>query len=393
MNNKANSNNRRTRIIMLIVFVAVLAVPIISWPFVKGHVNTENQENRSFAEFPEISLENAWNITSGIDDWFNDRIPYKNQAMNLTSAIKLETEARKPLASYLSDTRVIVGRDDWLFYNGTEGESTIPDYMGGNLYTEKELKTLAEGYQKVADQYREMGSEVILFVPPNKEQVYSEFMPEVLGEITANSRMDQFISYMKEHVDFPVIYAKEDLLKAKDAGYQVYFKYDSHWNYLGAFLGTQLIAKEILGTKDTLEEHTIGQYLDFEGEPVTADRDLARMLGLGPKYTEDFNPAVMDYKMEVYEHLGFWVNEEQVTYMIWESIAENDLDVLMFHDSFAYYMDEIMGRDYKRLALLEDAEYVKQYVESQHPDYVILEIAERKQDVLDSVWQELLLHE
>ena len=65
----------------------------------------------------------------------------------------------------------------------------------------------------------------------------------------------------------------------------------------------------------------------------------------------------------------------------------------MFHDSFAYYMDEIMGRDYKRFALLEEAEYVKQYVESQHPDYVILEIAERKQDVLDSVWQELLLHE
>ena len=393
MEEKAAVKNRRMRTIMLIVFVAVLVVPIASWPFVKDHVNTENQENRSFAEFPEISLENAWNITSGIDDWFNDRIPYKNQVMDLTSSIKLAMGADSPLVSYYSDTHVIVGKDDWLFYNGTEGESTIPDYMGGNLYTEEELEEMASGYQKVADQYREMGTQLILFVPPNKEQVYPEFMPDVLGEITDYSRMDQFIDYMKEHVDFPVIYAKEDLLSAKNDGYQVYFKYDSHWNYLGAFLGTQLLAEEILGTRDTLEEHTIGPYLDFEGEPVPADRDLARMLGLGPKYTEPYNPAVTDYKTDIYEYLGYWTNEEDATYMVWQSFADNDVTVLMYHDSFAYYMDEIMGRDYKAFVMLEQPKFVKQFVLESKPEYCVLEIAERKKETLDTVWQELLLHE
>ncbi len=353
MKTMKSDTTAKQRIVMLVIFVALLAVPILSWSFVRNYVNTENMENRSFAEFPEISLENAWNITAGIDDWFNDRIPYKNQVMNLTSTIKLATGAKSPLVSYYSDTRVIIGKDDWLFYNGTEGESTIPDYIGGNLYTEEELKTLAAGYQKVADQYKEVGTKLILFIPPNKEQVYPELMPDSLGEITEYSRMDQFVDYMKSHVDFPVIYAKDTLRAAREEGYPVYFKYDSHWNYLGAFLGTQLIAEEILGESDTLDEHIIGQCLDFEGNPIKADRDLARMLGLGPKYSESENPAVLDYKTDVYEHMGYWVNEEGATYMIWISLADNDLSVMMYHDSFAYYMDEIMGRDYKNFVMLE----------------------------------------
>lgn len=385
---------RNTRIILLIIFVAMLALPVATWPIVRNFVNTENQENRKYAELPEFSIKNAQNITSGLEAWFNDRVPYKNQVANLTSELKLVFNSQSSWLNYYSGSRVIVGKDDdWLYYNGTEGESTIEDYMGGNLYTEEELEELAAGYQKLADQYETVGTKLILFIPPNKEQVYPEFMPESLGEITDYSRMDQFVAYMREHVDFPVIYAKDALLAAKEEGYRVFLKYDSHWNYLGAFIGTQLLSQAILGESETLSEHQIVQLLDADGEPVPEDRDLARMLGLGERYTEYENLTVLDYKVDVYSHMGYWYGPDNATYINWKSYAPDQSSVLLFHDSFAYNMEEFMSRDYGDLMLLEEPKYARQYVLDTPPDYAVLEIVERKKETLDTVWQELLLYE
>ena len=74
--------------VMCLIFLLALIVPTISWLAVKNLVNTENREKREYAGFPELSAANYKNIPSGLEAWFNDRLPYKNQLVALNAEIK-----------------------------------------------------------------------------------------------------------------------------------------------------------------------------------------------------------------------------------------------------------------------------------------------------------------
>lgn len=388
------NEKKHTRILMLVVFVVLLSAPLLTWPIMRNVVDTTNYENRNFAEFPELSLENLWNVTSEFDDWFSDRVPYKNQVRHLSSEIRLAMNEHSSWLDYFGNTLVIAGKDDWLFYNGTKAmdESTVEDFVGGNLYTDEELQELSAGYQELSDQYEEKGMQFILFIPPNKEQVYPELMPDSLGIITEYSRMDQFVDYMHEHTTVNVVYAKDALLDAKEQGFRLYQKYDSHWNYLGSFVGCELLRQEILGESFPLAGREIGQMLDENGDPVPEDRDLALMLNLGEKYTEYENLAVKDYFEDRAYAVGAWTNWDNVDYVNYKNAdTGNDLRLLMLRDSFSFKMEPYLARDYAEIMLLSDTKYARQYVIDTPPDVVVMEIVERKSGFLEKAWKEMLL--
>ncbi len=391
---KETVDKKKTRIAITVIFFLLLALPLGTWPIMHNFVDTENYENRVWAEFPEISGDNVWNITKGIDDWFSDRIPYKNPVMNLQSQIKTAMSDQMSWLDYFTGSPVIVGKDDWLFYNGKSavGESSLPDYMGSSLYQETELMELADGYQQLKDQYQAQGIRLILFIPPNKEQIYPELMPDNLGPITEYSRMDQFVDYMHENTDVEVIYAKDALLEAKEQGYRVFQIYDSHWNYLGSFVGAQLLRQAILGEKDTLSEHEIGQMYGADGSGVPEDRDLAIMMNLGADYTELQNLAVKDYFEDRPFNIGAWKNWDDVDYINYVSdYTGNQIRMLMLRDSFSYKMEPYMGRDYANIMFLSDTKYARQYVIDTPPDIVVIEIVERKKEFLENAWKEMML--
>ena len=385
---------KKTRIAITVIFFLMLALPLATWPIMRNYVDTENYENRVWAAFPEISGDNVWNITKGIDDWFSDRIPYKNPVTNLQSEIKTAFSGQMSWLDYFTGTPVIAGKEKWLFYNGRSnvGESSLPDYMGSNLYKELELEELAGGYQQLADQYAAQGIRFILFIPPNKEQIYPELMPDQLGPITDYSRTDQLVDYFREHTDIEVIYAKDALMEAKEEGYRVYQKYDSHWNYLGSFVGAQLLRQAILGDHETLSEHEIGQMYAADGSGVPEDRDLAIMLNLGTDYVELENLVVKDYREDRPFNLGAWKNEEGVDYINYKSFyTGNDIRMLMLRDSFSYKMEPYMARDYSDIMFLSDTKYARQYVIDTPPDIVVFEIVERKSGFLEDAWKEMML--
>ena len=64
---------------------------------------------------------------------------------------------------------------------------------------------------------------------------------QVIGWVPA----DQLVDYLKEHTTVRVLYAKDELIAHKSPDYNLYYKYDSHWNTVAAFIGAQMIRREL----------------------------------------------------------------------------------------------------------------------------------------------------
>ena len=371
--------------IMCLLFLAALIVPTISWLFVRNLVGSENREKREYAEFPELSAENYENITSGFEAWFNDRLPYKNQLTSMNAELKKQTKLESNWMDYIGGLGVIFGKDGWLFHNGNTAESTINDYIGNNLYTEARLRELADGYQRLSDQYKAMGSDFILLIPTNKEQVYPEFMPDELIPVSAVSRTDQLVAYLKEHTDVRVIYTKEALQKAKSQDYLLFYKYDSHWNTVGGYVGSQLVRRELTGEYTDISDVTV-----FFNEKERPPRDLADFYGLGPEYDEHGSWDVKDYKPEVTGHFTTENPSAEAEFMQFESTASDKRELLIIKDSFVFNMIGTLARDFSYLTMISDSALAKEYVEKNHPPVVILEIVERQFYRAEHQWEELL---
>lgn len=381
---KNKPEKRKPVLVFFIFLVALLALPV-SFPFLKGYVDAASYENRTLASFPALTgIRQLGSYTAAVEQYLNDHLPYKNQLVGINARLRTALKLDQTVVHYLSGGQVIYGKDDWLFYNGTYPESTLNDYLCNNLYTEEELKEIADGYTALNEKYKAEGITFLLFIPPNKEQVYSEFMPDTLVPQQPVSRTDQLTEYLSEHTEVPVVYAKKELIHEKENGFQVFYKYDTHWNKLGGFVGTQLINRELKGEGRTLSEVNV-QTVDG-----AVPNDLAGVLGLATTLVEPKDLVVEDYCPEGEIRITSDNTQPLGEFISFASNSENPGKLLMIRDSFSVNMMDYLPYDYAETAFITDSAQAKDYIEQNHPEYVVLEVVERQSFRAELQWRELL---
>lgn|GEM_PF-5871751 len=79
-------------------------------------------------------------------------------------------------------------QDDWLFYANTSDGDPISCYQGTNLFSEEDLKNIVQNCINQRDFLEVQGKEFAIFIAPNKERVYSEYMQDKYGEPAENYR-------------------------------------------------------------------------------------------------------------------------------------------------------------------------------------------------------------
>ena len=122
------------------------------------------------------------------------------------------------------------------------------DYYGEVRFDEDELKAMADGINKAADFYAARGAKYMIIIAPNKEGIYAEYMPERMQKARSSdkSRADVAIEYLKKHTKAVFVPLKEPILTAKNRFPQrLYFKKDTHWNNIGAYVGIEAIARAL----------------------------------------------------------------------------------------------------------------------------------------------------
>ncbi|MBQ8409274.1 MAG: hypothetical protein IJY39_10475 [Clostridia bacterium] len=266
------------------------------------------------------------------------------------------TEYRTNLSNKLYDTsyfppiyrgsQVTEGRNQWLFYRPNDSEAY---YMGTNLADEATLLQYASILQQLNNICKEKGITLQICVWPNKDQVYPEYMP-TMTVATEYKRMERIVDYISKNTDVKMIYPINELLAAKPY-FDMYLKYDTHWNCAGGFVGYQAMLKSLGLETTSIHDCPVYEYTGTETQnkdPYYTQvwGDMISIGGLNKNdYTIDHNYYIK-YRPQVVVDTRVGGNGAGDTRHSTSSNAPNDLNFVMLADSFRVMQLGYLEKDF-----------------------------------------------
>jgi len=335
-------------------------------------------EKRRLAERPAIPVntETLIGYPRQFDKFFDDHFPFRTLLIQGKNYLSIKISKKS------DQHHVLMGREGWLFYTR---EKLLQDFTGRAPFTDEKL----EGFRRLVEAKRNWlaarGIGYIFVIPPNKQTVYPEYMPERFSRARGRTRMDQLVAYMQAHSDVTMVDLRPSLLAAKSR-YRLYFRNDTHWNDIGALIGygeimraAGRVLKQDFPAVRTLQDYTVSRKTRRGG-------DLAAMLGLSAHFSEDAfiltfrgEEEACAERQELPNYLGrSWEPFKDPFVMICPRARGT---MLVFRDSFMTkmvpYLSEHFGRSVYVSRFNYDGDVFKAAVEKEQPDIVIDECGER----------------
>ena len=362
--------------LLIIVFLLIIFVPpLFTGVYLKY---SKNNENRSLAEFPIFEETGIKKFPSSFEEWWNDHLPFKNELTTFNSYIRVK------LLNTTSNRTVILGKGEWLFYNNyTADDNPINDILGYNMYTKEQMDKIADNISIANETLKEKDIEFYVFIPPNKETIYKDYLPNYLIEESVDKTSTEILYEYLISKNLNVLYPKQELLEASE-NFQTYYTYDTHWNKLGGYVGFSALCKKLQIDLPPISNKNI---MDATTYPVI---DLANLLAMEKMVEQELEKTV---KIE-------GMDKQLVDKKIYDSGEEayfttpfpehpnppHDKTVLIIHDSYYKSMIEYfplvftktiaVHRDYANLCSTQEM------IEKYNPNIVILEVVERGSKIL-----------
>ena len=365
--------NKGMQVLYILLMTALVLLPAVFFCVIRDHVDTTNYEQRTLASLPgSQEAKDAGMVTtvetfpSQFEDWFNDHLPFRNQLLTLQGLLEY-----KVLKTSSSDS-VIVGKDGWLFYKGAQvaDEDPIGDYMGTNLFTQEELEKIAANFTAARDELAGRGCDFVIYFAPNKERVYSDCMPDMYGEPAESCRVLQLVNYLQENTDLKVVYALDDLLRYREQNpdMEIYYKYDTHWNNLGAYVGSEKLVKTLGFGFTGLEYVTVT-------DRQTGSYDLARLIHLGGVLND-----CPSYQLTGYTVHPMTVSQEEDGHVFRYATTDGQApggSLFVVGDSFSTMMAPYLACHYAQTYTTFYYTYSYGQLLQEDPDVVVYEAVER----------------
>ncbi len=296
---------------------------------------------------PEPEPQTVPQGSAGVDP--DAHIPGADKPKGLLDGVPQVPEGQEYYPLYIEDHMIVYGRDNWLFTAG-DGSSSLEYFAGTNVLAEEDLAYCADVLNTLYEICNAKGVELVMEVGPNKEQVYPEFFPSYTVE-NNQKRLLLLEQYLHENCSAPFVYPIRELAAHKDQ-YDTYWKYDTHWNTTGSYIGMKAIY-EALGRPIS------DKYAVMRTEETNRG-DLAGITG----YTDPYTDYITEYKpnisveTEVYCDWEYDIDDYGKRYI---SSAQNERKLFVCGDSFRVSLAAHMCKDYK-------------YTDVVHRDIVGLEI-------------------
>lgn len=316
---------------------------------------TQTTENRAMAPAPKLTAEDG----SLNKSFFADFESYFTEHMALRNPLVFaDAKIQTTLFQESNVSGVIDGTDGWLYYS-----STLSDYQGTDVLSDRALHNLSNNFSIVQDYLRERNIDFVLTIAPNKNTLYGENMPYYKSLIVNSDHSAKLLSpYLAQqevaYLDLFNLFEQQDEV--------LYLKQDSHWNRKGAFLVYDAIM-DILALPHE-------DYADNPPELLRDDNgDLSKMLySFYGKPEENYSYDVSDtyhYANEVDSVEDGWIITEN---------PDGTGTLLMFRDSFANTLIPFFSAEFETAYYAKgEPNAMERYVESYDPDCVVIQKVER----------------
>lgn len=325
----------------------------------------ETGEGRKKSEMPEFSINNWNDFSKEFEDYYNDTVLFRSKIIRINSLLSYR------ILNESESNQVLIGKSNWLFYS-----NTVLDYKRTNLYTKEQLQDIKSTLEEADQYFKGMGIQFAIYIAPNKNSIYPENMPSnyyINGEV---SKANQLLQYLQEHTNINVIYPQKELIdyKNKHMDQPIYLHLDTHWNSLGACIGSDVLLKK-LGQKGLDMEHI---QLEEINSPlyIWNDYDLSRMLNLSDDLNHDMNYNVKNYSDKIITtQQDIFTNEEDYNSLVKYNSDAGNQKIYMSGDSFGAPMLHFIAANYGQVMYSHNFE--KALLEKEKPDVYIFEVIER----------------
>lgn len=303
--------------------------------------------------------------------YFNSHFGFRRPLMSSYAHLKAHGIA-------VSDSgTVIIGKDAWLYFGG---ENVIDDFRGMKPFTDAELERWAKLLVARRDWLRARNIPYVFLVAPNTHTIYPEHLPSWIVRSGRPTRLAQLSAYLKQHTDVDVVELAPALLAAKQ-NEQVYYRTDTHWNMLGAFvvyqqisawMKTQFPAWRSFGRDDFVRTETPGWHGGLAYALGAPDLGVETRVDLVPRepveIRTDGAPLPRD---ETYDA---WTIRPVV---VRECDTGEIPRAVIFRDSQMAAPAQYLSRHFRRAVLVWDNRFDPATIERERPNVVIQEVVER----------------
>ena len=354
-------------VLILILFLCFLIMPNIIYKIFYEHFDHINYENRTLASKPILVSTNINEYPKNYEEYFNDYLPFK------TELVKLKNLSDIFVFKNVFDSRVLLGKNKWLF---NREDNLTEKYIGIEKYnfTKEELETAKSNLIHFRDELKKKNIDFIFMVCPSKQFIYNEYMPNYIKRKSTKNGTDIFVEYIKNNTDIKVVYPKEELLKYKDK-FQLYYKYDTHWNSLGAYIGYMELAKILNINNKNINDLKI---LEFDSSSVNRSlkvfyNNISKMLGLNNiKYFKDDAIYILeDYKHSLTNDFDKWRENKILKYDLY-----NSSNIMVIRDSYFFEVLPYMSEVFKQVEYIHLDYFKNENIMEYKPDIVVFESVE-----------------
>ena len=370
--NSAENNlawTRWTNTILIGLFMTMLWLPALDTFF---HLDRTlpRSENRALASFPNTP--SNWHelrgYVAGLEAYFNDHFGCRK------CLVQWYHKFRWSVFRDNTTPEVLVGKDGWLFYTHAD---MIDHYTGLLQFTPEKLREWQVLLEKRRDWLARRGIAYLFVVTPDKHTIYPEELPDWVKKVHPQTKLDQFVAYMRANSTVPVLDQREVLIQAKKV-HPPYYKTDVHWNLFGGFVAYQQLMETLAQQRPGLEplpltDFTVTNTIPTEGE-FAKGGDMARMLGLTMVESNYYdlipNKKLPEFtsKLPPPEH----VHDPRCTI---NPQAKGRL--MVFQDSFALNWIQFLAYHFNQVFYYWQYDLDPAKIEQEKPDIVVNEMNER----------------
>lgn len=315
----------------------------------------------------------------------------KSEMYNMDFSLPILGRIYYSLGISLSPNQAIIGKNGWLFL-GDESAKTITTRRNG--VTDGDIKTLKKINSSTSawnEWFIKNGAASYkILIGPDKAAIYSENLPEWVSP-SAPSIADTIV---KDGNNKIFVYPKHELLEAKSKSkLPLYYKTDTHWNTLGAWIAFDKLTKSLAESNLGLSFPENNDIDDFNGR-VRIGGDLAKFLRI-PGSLEDTEismarPTIKSFRIEQYDYSAMKsissgrnlpIGAPTSPLLVRSDKALNKKKVLWLRDSFGSSVSPFMSATFSEVLHVHVGKVTPKFIEDLvnrfKPDYVIVTCVER----------------
>jgi hypothetical protein len=274
--------------------------------------------------------------------------------------------------------QVLVGKNGWLEYTGW---GNLDDFQNASKADSMTLERIQQKLISLDKQLKERNITLLVVIAPNKATIYPEDIPEEIKKLGAVSRLDKLVALLRES-DSQLVLDLRPALQAGRQNKQIYYKTDTHWNDLGAYIAYKEIMNRVSLTDPDLRPLELSGFTIRESKPTVMD--LSRIIGTD-FLVESKISLIHRFGTDAFMQYGV-TSDGKSLIRSWAKSNGQNRTLLMYHDSFGISLLSLLQYHFREatyiLVGLEalDTSWIDKY----NPDFVVIEIVERNVGFLDT---------